>query len=202
MAWHCWKPGAPVQLSRSDNPNRKLAWTLERVDMGQGWIGVNTNRVNHIIAQAIENKAIDGLGGYSRLKREPAFSAAGHPGSRFDMLLSGGNRPDAYIEVKNTTLVSGDGIVFPDAVTERGRKHLLLLEEAVKLGFRGIMLYALNRPEGKYFGPAWNIDPEYGHTLERVARNGVEVLVVRLKHVDQVVKVAGSAMSRVARSVD
>ena len=32
----CWAPGAPVQLSHSDAPRRRLAWTLERVDMCQG----------------------------------------------------------------------------------------------------------------------------------------------------------------------
>ena len=49
----CWEPGAPVQLSHSENPRRKLAWTLERVDMGGGWIGVNTSRTNAVVAEAV-----------------------------------------------------------------------------------------------------------------------------------------------------
>ena len=188
----CWATGAPVQLSYSDNPKRKLAWTLERVDMGQGWIGVNTARVNHIITAAIRGAQVASLTGYEQLQTEPIFEAPGYPRSRFDVLLSGGVQPDAFIEIKNTTLISGDGIAFPDAVTERGRKHLGLLTEAVKRGFRGVMLYALNRPEGRYFEPAWNVDPEYGYALQRAVANGVEVLLVRLKHVTQAVAVAGS----------
>ena len=42
--------GAPVQLSYHDNPRRKLKWSLERIDMGSGWIGVNTGKVNSVIA--------------------------------------------------------------------------------------------------------------------------------------------------------
>lgn len=188
----CWQPGAPVQLSHSDNPKRKLAWTLERVDMGQGWIGVNTGRVNHIIAAAISSGHIPQLGGYDQIRREPAFNVSGHANSRFDILLSGSNRRETYVEVKNTTLICGETISFPDAVTERGRKHLELLAEAVKLGFRGVILFALNRPEGRFFEPAWQIDPEYGEALQRVYAKGVEILLVRLQHLADEVVIAGS----------
>ena len=188
----CWKPGAPVQLSYSENPKRKLAWTLERIDMGHGWIGVNTGRVNHIVAAAIRSQRIPQLAGYKHIQKEPTFDIDGHPKSRFDILLTDGATSNAYVEVKNTTLLTDKAILFPDAVTERGRKHLELLQEAVKLGFRGVILYALNRPEGEYFEPAWDVDPEYGHTLERVVAGGVEVLVVRLKHLADRVTVAGT----------
>ena len=188
----CWATGAPVQLSHSDNPTRKLKWTLERVDMGRGWIGVNTARVNHIIAAAIQSANIETLAGYDQLQMEPSFEAPGYPRSRLDILLSNGVQPDAFIEIKNTTLIDEDGIVFPDAITERGRKHLQLLAEAVKLGFRAVILYALNRPEGKYFEPAWKVDPDYGYALQGAVANGVEVLLVRLRHAGQAVEVAGS----------
>ena len=188
----CWRLGAPAQLSHSDNPKRKLAWTLERIDMGQGWIGVNTGRVNHFIASAVTSGSIPQLNGYDRIQREPAFQVPNFPASRFDMLLSGGLRRDAYVEVKNTTLILGESISFPDAITERGRKHLELLSEAVKLGHRGVIVFALNRPEGDFFEPAWDIDPKYGATLERVFEQGVEILLVRLQHLASGVAVAGS----------
>ena len=189
---NCWKPGAPVQLSYSENPKRKLPWTLERVDMGHGWVGVNTARVNHIIATAVRLQRIPHLMGYKQMRGEPAFEIEGHPRSRFDLLLTAGVAANAYVEVKNTTLLADKAVSFPDAVTERGRKHLELLQQAVKLGFRGIIVYAVNRPEGDYFEPAWDVDPEYGHTLERVVAGGVEVLVVRLKHLADSVTVAGT----------
>ena len=119
----CWKPGAAVELSASTNPKRKLNWTLERVDMGAGWIGVNTNRVNGIISHFIENEMIDKLSGYSELKREPSYLAPGFDRSRFDILLSKSDAKPCYVEIKNTTLYRHKQIQFPDARTVRGKKH-------------------------------------------------------------------------------
>ncbi len=62
----CWKPGARVQLSYSDNPRRKLAWTLERVDMGAGWIGVHTGRSNPVIGEGLRAGGIDTMAGYRK----------------------------------------------------------------------------------------------------------------------------------------
>ncbi len=188
----CWEPGAPVELSHSDNPKRKLQWTLERVDMGHGWVGINTARVNAVIAEGIDNGAIKELTGYRELQREPRFEAQGHPGSRFDMLLTEGNAKDAYVEVKNATLLVDKTVCFPDAVTERGKKHLELLEIAVTRGFRAAIVFAINRPEGDWFEPAWDIDQSYAQTLERVADNGVEAIVARLRHTATGIEVSGS----------
>lgn len=178
----CWQPGAPVELSHSDNPCRKLAYTLERVDMGAGWVGVNTARVNGVVAEGVAAGAISALAGYRALKREPRFDSPHHPASRFDLLLTDGTGRDAYVEIKNTTLLAGDTVQFPDAVTERGRKHLELLAEAVARGFRGVIVFAVNRPEGRFFEPAYAIDPAWGACLERVIEAGVEVVLVRLVH--------------------
>ena len=94
----CWEPGAPIQLSHSDNPRRKLAWTLERVDMGQGWIGVNTMRTNPVIAEAIESGVIPSLAGYGVLRREERLEPSKHPRSRVDIHLSEGGQADAFVE--------------------------------------------------------------------------------------------------------
>lgn len=188
----CWRPGAPVQLSSSDNPKRKLKWTLERVDMGSGWVGVNTARVNAVIAEGISQGRISNLAGFGELKREPRFDAPGHDRSRFDMLLTDGTGPDTYVEVKNSTLLVDSTIQFPDAVTARGRKHLELLSVAVSRGFRGCIVFAINRSEGDWFEPAWEIDQEYAQTLERVADEGVEIVAARLRHTQGGIEVSGS----------
>ena len=189
----CWKPGAPAQVSYSDNPKRKLKWTLERVDMGQGWVGVNTARVNHVIAEGIRQHSIPVDEPFDELQTEPRFESLNHPKSRFDILLHNNGEPRVYIEVKNTTLLIEDSIQFPDAVTERGRKHLLLLSESVQQGYRGIIVFALNRPEGNNFQAASNIDPDYAECLEQVVAQGVEIKVVRLKHTTDGIEIAGVA---------
>ena len=188
----CWAPGAPALLSHSDNPKRKLPWTLECVDMGRGWVGVNTSRVNLAIGAAIRHGAIEALDDYPVIHGEPRVAFDGHPPSRFDLLLENGSRRPCYVEVKNTTLLVGEAVMFPDAVTERGRKHLELLALAVKRGFRGVILFAVNRPEGRWFEPAAAIDPRYADTLDRVVEAGVEVVVVRLRHAGDTLVATGS----------
>lgn len=180
----CWSPDAPAQLSHSDNPRRKLAWTLERVDMGAGWVGVHTGRVNAVIAEGIAEGRIPALTGYRGLRREVGFAPTGHPRGRLDIALTEGAAPDVWIEIKNVTLLDGSRLRFPDAVSERGRKHLSLLQVAVEQGKRSVMLYAVNRPEGECFAPAWSIDPAYAERLAAVAEAGVEVLAVRIRHTE------------------
>ncbi len=178
----CWEPGAPAQVSHSDNPKRKLAWTLERVDMGQGWVGVHTGRTNPVNAEGIERQRIAPLRGYPQVRREVGFTAPGHPRSRIDLELSGGSGRDALVEIKNATLLGPQAVLFPDAVTERGRKHLDVLAEAVRQGKRGVVLFAVNRPEGDGLRPAWERDPAYCRRLAEVVEAGVEALAVRLLH--------------------
>ena len=178
----CWEPDAPVLLSHSDNPRRKLAWTLERVDMGQGWIGVHTGRTNPVIEEAVRAGVIDVLSGYARIQREQTYDPQGQERARFDLYLSQGSMADAWVEVKNVTLWLDDALTFPDAVTERGRKHLELLSHACREGYRGVMVYALNRPEGSRFRPADEIDPAYGRRLRQAVKQGLEVVAVRIEH--------------------
>ena len=196
----CWEPGARVQLSHSADPRRKLAWTLERVDMGGGWIGVNTQRPNEVIAEAVGQGAIPGLRGPGLWRRELTFAPPGLPRGRIDLALiasgsdEAGLDPRVLVEIKNVTLLDGDCLRFPDAVSARGLKHLNLLLAAVESGRRGVILFAANRPEGDRVGPAWSIDPTYGRRLREVVSAGVEALAVRLVHTPDGI-VAGSGLA-------
>ena len=178
----CWEPGAPVQLSASDNPKRKLKWTLERVDMGAGWIGVNTHRVNAIMSNFISDNTIPGLTGYSDLKREPTYNVDGFDRSRFDILLTKPDHQPCFVEIKNTTLFRNGEIQFPDAKTSRGKKHLELLQHATKNGYRSVILFAVNRPEGNLFRVAADIDPAYHQALVESSENGVDLFAFRIRH--------------------
>jgi sugar fermentation stimulation protein A len=139
----CWEAGAQVQLSHSDNPKRKLAWTLERVDMGSGWIGVHTGRTNPVIGEGLSANRIAAVAGYPNIRREVTSQVRELPRSRFDFLLTDGVERDAWVEVKNVTLWEGSCLQFPDAVTQRGRKHLEVLAGLSREGYRAIMIYHL-----------------------------------------------------------
>jgi sugar fermentation stimulation protein A len=158
--------------------------------MGAGWVGVHTGRPNTVVAEGIAAGRIPPLADYRELRREVVFAPPGHPSGRLDLGLSAGPAPDALVEIKNCTLLDGDCLRFPDAVTLRGRKHLDLLAAAVAQGRRGVLVFALNRPEGWSFAPAWSVDPGYARRLVEVAALGVEVLAVRLRHTADAVEVA------------
>jgi len=179
----CWRPGAPAEVSAAAGRTRRLAWTLERVDMGRGWVGVHTGRANEVVAEGIRNGRIAGLTGYTDLRREVRVTTARNGASRLDMVLSGAaGGPEAVLEVKNATLLDGDCVRFPDAVTVRGLKHIEVLMDAVRAGYRAVLLFAVNRPEGSCLAPAFAIDPVYARTLAAAADAGVEVLAQRVRH--------------------
>jgi len=168
------EPGWRVALSDSNNPKRKYRFTWELVHNGQCWICVNTGRANAMAAEAVVNGIIPELAGYAEVLREQTFG-----NSRFDLLLRSGDDL-CYVEVKSVTLLAGDGCyAFPDAVTERGRKHLNELMEVVRAGHRAAMLYVISRSDGTAFRVADEIDPQYAAALETALDAGVEAYAWR-----------------------
>jgi len=169
----CAIPGHRVLVSRSDNPSRKLAHTLELVQVRRRWVDVNTHRANLVVEEALRKGKIRGLEGWT-VRREVRLGS-----SRIDFMMErAGQR--AYIEVKNVTLTCAPRVAcFPDAVTERGARHLMELMEAVREGHRGMILFLVQRSEAQSFRPAIEIDPAYGRLLREVVREGVEARVYR-----------------------
>ena len=97
--------------------------------------------------------------------------------SRFDLYYEAGEKR-GFVEVKGVTLEE-DGVArFPDAPTERGKKHLLELQQAVKNGYEAWVLFVLAMPEMVRFEPNWPRDPAFSETLCQVARNGVQIRAV------------------------
>lgn len=171
----CVGEGWPVRLSRSDNPRRKLPYTLEMVHNGRCWIGVHTGRPNHLVLEAVRAGRIAELRGYASARSEVPYGR----NSRIDLLLEDDARR-CYVEVKNTTLIDGEGaFTFPDAVTVRGRKHLFELADRVEAGDRAVAFFLVQRADGDYFRPAHEIDAAFADALVEVAARGVEVLAYR-----------------------
>ncbi len=175
----CSEPGRPVIISDSGNPKRKLRHTLEMIRMGRTWVGVNTVNPNRAVAEFIARGRIDELRGYGELRREVPYAGR----SRIDLLLRdpAGSRRDAYVEVKNATYRDGQHAAFPDAVTERGRKHLQDLAEMVRQGHRAVMFFFVGRADCHRLRPADEIDPAYGQELRRAQASGVELLAYRFR---------------------
>ncbi|MFQ6372618.1 DNA/RNA nuclease SfsA [Shewanella sp. YIC-542] len=172
---NCQFPGETVWYSLSDNPKRKCPGTWELMQNPQGeMIGINTNRANELAEEGIRRGVISELQGYSHLRREVRY---GEENSRIDILLSDDNRPDCYVEVKSATLLQGDCGYFPDAVTQRGQKHLRELMTVVEKGQRGVLMFVAQHTGIKKVAAARHIDPDYADLLTQAITHGVEVLV-------------------------
>ena len=173
-------PGNKVYVSASDNPNRKLPYTWELIevcDTEPTWVGVNTSLPNRVVKLALLAKVIPELGAYSEVRMEVPYGQ--DKKSRVDFVLAGSDRP-IYIEVKNTTWAQGELALFPDTVTTRGQKHLreltALLPEATT-----VMLYFINRHDCPSFAPGDSADPVYGALLRAAIAQGLHVLPCRFE---------------------
>ena len=174
----CAEPGQPVLLSRGERPGRRLPWTWELYWSGMAWVCVHTQRPNAVAAEAIAGGIIPELASYGQLRREVRYGER----ERVDILLEDPHLPPAYVEVKSCTMLDADGVVrFPDAVSARALRHLQALEEVVRRGDRGVMLFLVGREDGCGFAPADTIDPAYGAALRRAREGGVEVLAYRTR---------------------
>ncbi|MBD2253309.1 DNA/RNA nuclease SfsA [Nostoc parmelioides] len=186
--------GSAVQLSKSANPNRKLAYTLELIQVQDNeptWVGVNTALPNQIVKLALAKYLFPELGNYSHIKSEVVYGV--DKKSRVDFFLTGDDteRP-IYLEVKNTTWAKETLALFPDTETTRGQKHLRELM-ALLPQMRSVMLYFINRGDCTEFAPGDSTDPIYGKLLREAIALGLEVLPCRFDVTPEGIRYLGLA---------
>lgn len=171
----CREPGSRVWLSAAGNPARKLAWTWELVESAGTLVGIHTGRSNGLVREAIEAGAVSPLAGYRRIRPEVRYGE----GSRIDLLLEAEGRPPCWVEVKNVTAAVADGVGhFPDAVTERGARHLREMAARVAAGDRAVLVFCVQRADVREVRPADHIDPAYGRALREALAAGVEAVAL------------------------
>lgn len=148
-----------LYLLRNYNQARTMDFTVLSVEREGLPVLLHTHYANDVAAFLIENDLIRGLEGYRIKRRE--FSTGG---SRFDFLLEK-NGKKVILEVKSCTLFGRDIAMFPDAVTERGRRHLL---EMSRNDFDACVLFIVNSPRVRYFLPDYHTDLSFSRTLFEV----------------------------------
>ncbi len=164
--------GNKVWLTKSDNPNRKLKYTLQIIEDDKSKVGVNTHLTNKIVLNALENNLIKEFNKDIKIKPEVRFGES----TRFDFLISKKNYK-AFIEVKNVTLKRKPKIAeFPDAITSRGTKHIHELIKASKKGYKIYIAFIIQREDCDQLSIASDIDPEYSQILSKAIRNKLKVL--------------------------
>lgn len=135
---------------------------------GDFWVGVNTLTPNRLLKAAFAARRLPWAQGYTRLQPEAKRGA-----SRLDALLTGPGLPPLWVECKNVTLVEDGVAAFPDAVTTRGQKHMREMMDIVASGERAAFFYCIQRPDGRCFGPADYVDPDYAALFYQSLAAGV-----------------------------
>ncbi|GGN38318.1 sugar fermentation stimulation protein A [Marinomonas arctica] len=186
----CQQDGARVWLSKSDNLKRKLAYTWELVEVDEQYLAcINTGYPNKLVGEAIANGVVKELSDYTEQKAEVKYGEK----SRIDWLLTGSDSRKCYVEVKNVTLLEDDGLgYFPDAVTDRGRKHLYELVKMVEEGHRAVMFFCVSHTGISSVTPAAHIDKKYAQAFVEVVGKGVEVIAYQVEIDSQEMKVVRS----------
>ena len=180
----CAEPGFEVFLSLSDNPKRKYphTWELAKNNLGH-WICIHSAKANQLVKEAIESGVVVELQGYQQLKTEVKY---GEENSRIDLHLSSDNGEQCFVEVKCVTLLhepsTGLGI-FPDAVSERGRKHLRELITVKQQGHRAVLFFCVQHTGIQQVAPADAIDAQYGDLFREAIAAGVQVIAYAA-HID------------------
>lgn len=168
----CLAEGARAILRDSQDEERKLRYVFQAIEVGGTLVNVDTSLPNRIVHEAIVDGRLPELTGYATARREVAYGR----NSRIDVLLTSKAGELCYVEVKNTTYADGRTAMFPDAVTERGLKHLGELTRMVRQGHRAVQFFFVSRSDCRSFRPAVGIDPEYAKALAKAAAKGVEVI--------------------------
>ena len=166
------KKGNKVWLTKSDNPKRKLKYTLQIIEDQSSKVGINTHITNKIAFDALKNSIIEKFKNFETIRPEVNFGL----NTRFDFLITEGKKK-SFIEVKNVTLSRKKGIAeFPDAITSRGLKHIEELLKASQKGYEIYLLFLIQRDDCNKFELAKDIDPKYCELLIKAVKKNLNVL--------------------------
>ena len=185
--------GNKVWLSKSDNPKRKLKYTLEIIEDKNSKVGINTHSANKIVYKALQNDSIKEFNNILEIKPETKFGM----NTRFDFLVIN-KKSKSFIEVKNVTLSRKKKLAeFPDAVTARGLKHINELLNAYKKGYKIYLFYLIQRDDCNSFAIAKDIDQNYAHALSKAVKNNLKVLCYDCKFSSKGIKLNNQIKFRI-----
>ena len=164
--------GSRVWLSKSDNPKRKLKFTIQIIEDNKSKVGINTHLTNNIVLEALQNHHIKNFKNANNIKKEVNFNKK----TRFDFMISEKDKK-SFLEVKNVTLSRKRNLAeFPDAITSRGLKHIIELLKAYKKGYKIYLIFVIQREDCDRFQIAKDIDPKYYEMLKKAVKKNLKIL--------------------------
>ncbi|KXA12981.1 DNA/RNA nuclease SfsA [Clostridium perfringens] len=170
------KEGCTVLLRKGTTPNRKTPYDLIAAYKGEVLINIDSQIPNKVVEEALKNKKIEKLVKFNNISREKTFG-----NSRFDFKLQDDNKNTYFLEVKGVTLEENGETRFPDAPTERGKKHILELIEIKKLGMGAGIIFLIQIDNVNKFSPNDETDPKFGEALRLAKKEGVDIFAYNCK---------------------
>lgn len=168
-------PGNSIWLRHIDNPRRRTQWSavLTQDPQSMTLVSLQSTLANTIVQQALQSDALPEFAGWTYKRAEYSFAS-----SRWDFLLEDASGRKLLLEVKSVTLVKDQVALFPDAVTARGRRHVLELAELKSQGeFETAVLFVVQRTDAQQFAPDKDVDPAFAEALRTAHKAGVQVFV-------------------------
>ena len=162
--------GVEVTLVKSDKPSRKTKYSLLFVNKKEHLICIHSSLANKVFEDAVRRGKIRGIDG--EIRREVGFGK-----SRIDFFIDGEEK--TFVEVKCATYEEDGITMFPDAPTERGRKHIDELIKAKEEGYNAAIMIISFMDYVTEFTPNYKIDREFGEKLREAVEKGVDVRAYR-----------------------
>lgn len=165
-------PQCQVILEQSHNPLRKTAASLIAVYKGERLINIDSQIPHKIAAEALAQGNLPGFPAPTLVQREKTFLD-----SRFDIYYEDTQQgKKGFIEVKGVTLEKDNIVLFPDAPTTRGTKHIHHLIKAKEQGYDSCIYFIVQMQEADYFTPNAETDPAFAIALKEAQAAGVTIL--------------------------
>lgn len=162
--------GAEVYLEESDNAERKYKYSLVTVKKGDRLVNMDSQAPNKVVGEWLRSGGL--FSDITLLKAESTYKK-----SRFDFYCEHGEKK-AFIEVKGVTLENEGVVSFPDAPTERGRKHLNELIECINDGYEAYVVFVVQMKDVLYFMPNEDHDPRFAEALRKAEKAGVNIIAL------------------------
>ena len=162
--------GVRVILQKSDNFGRKTGYDLVAVWKNGRLINIDSQAPNKVFLEYLQSGR--GIEGVSFIKSEVTYGD-----SRFDFYVRAGQRR-IFIEVKGVTLEEDSVVLFPDAPTERGVKHLNELSMCMGEGYEAMVVFVIQMSNVRYFMPNNKTHPAFGEALVAAEKAGVKIIAL------------------------
>jgi sugar fermentation stimulation protein A len=176
--------GQHVLLAAAQAPGRLTSYDLLTVDLDGTLVSIDARLPSRLLYESLRADRLEEFAGYAEVWREVNYGQ-----SRLDLVLEGG--PDGgrcFIEAKSVTLVEDGVALFPDAPTQRGRRHLGELARARAEGHRAAVVFVVQRDDATSFSPHDEADPAFGQALREAVQAGVEVYAYKCRVSEEEVK--------------